>query len=182
MQFTTGKIAVFLVALYVLANGENIKADIQKEQAAKASTVDRIEEPIEPSPLPSPTPVPMSSATAFVDVAGKSMTYKGRKFVITASEHTPRGQFTLEGPVFNELEKRYTIPFLTIAIDDTPKNNPQYKLHQQLKAEGVKAAAYVIHDGDTRDGSTSAGCVLVSPADLSTLLSISQTGDSIEIK
>jgi hypothetical protein len=172
------------VAIFLLANGENIKASIQEEQSAKASTVDRIEDPsieesIEPSPI---SASPSFTATAFVDVANKTMTYKGQKFVITASEHTPRGRFTLDGPTFNEREKRYTIPFLTIAIDETPKNNPQYNLHQKLKAEGVKAAAYVIHDGDTGNGSASAGCVLVSPADLSTLLSISQAGDSIEIK
>ena len=118
---------------------------------------------------------------AKADIATGVLNYRGKVFKFVGSRHTPKGLFKFDNPTENGTNKDLSLPFLTIPIEQTPKENPQYELHKRLLKQGVREASYVIHEYDLKPGEISSGCLLVDRETLNGILDIYKPGDSIQI-
>lgn len=76
------------------------------------------------------------SNTAIANVSRGVLNYKGHQFQISASKHTPRGSFKLAKAIADGPQSTKTIAFLTIPIENTPIDNPQYELHKKAQTAG----------------------------------------------
>lgn len=118
---------------------------------------------------------------AKADISTGILKYKGKTFNFIGSRHTPKGLFKFNDPTEDGPNKDLALPFLTIPIEQTPTDNPQYELHKRLRKQGVSKAAYVIHEYNLKPGEISSGCLLVNHETLKQILNLYKPGDSIQI-